>query len=658
MKNFFFAFVLIAILGLNAQEKYLIFFKDKGFNNSSNSELIKLKYESARKLLTKRCLERRAKRGKNNLIDEYDIPIEEKYLTILKRKKIKIVHKLNWFNAVSAYLTPEEVKEISELPFISGIRKVKVFKFGKDEKEKLQKIKPSGFPLKSGEHRLNYGLSLNQLEMSDIPYLHDLNITGKGVLIGLMDTGFRWKEFDIFDSIKVIAEHDFVFNDDVTENQAGDDYNQDEHGTEILSILASYSQGNLIGSAFGAEFALAKTEDIRSETHVEEDNYAAALEWFENLGVDVTSSSLGYNIFDQGTYSYSYSDMNGKTAIVTRAAEIAFQKGLLTVTAAGNEARQPWHHIIAPADGFNTIAVGALRLDGSVASFSSRGPTADGRIKPDVCALGESVHVVNIYSGGFSLVQGTSASTPIVSGGAALILSAFPYIDNVQLRKIILESGSTANNPNNNIGYGKFSTLKALNYPNVRISNDSVLIGKYFYFPSDSLTDKPSMFLLTDTDSLKVPVFKSKGKFFTFLLPADLTGDSIRFYFNYSLADGKVYKDPGKDYYKYFYGDDYISHLTKNVIYTYLPDKFFVSNNYPNPFNGETKIQIRLPRKTKMEISVFDLLGRKVKKISGGNYPAGYYSEEINLNGFASGIYFLAVRTDFGTKVLKLILIK
>lgn len=641
-----------------AQEKYLIFFTDKGFNDNSGANVIREKFLLAKKNLSEKCLERRAKTKTAKLIDDYDIPVDSAYVNALHKDGVSIIHRLDWFNAVSAKLNPSEVKRILRFPFVKNIRKVRTFYFAKNRNYSgLEMLK--SFPLTSGEHKLNYGPSLEQLELSDIPALHDLGLNGKGILIGLMDTGFRWESLDIFKNIKIAGEHDFVFNDDVTANQDGDRYDQDEHGTEILSIIGGFSPGDLIGSAYGAKFVLAKTEDVRSETHVEEDNYAAALEWFEKLGVDISSSSLGYNQFDSSTYSYTYSDMNGKTTIVTRAAEIAFQKGMLVITAAGNEAGNSWHYIIAPADGFNTIAVGALRSDGTVAYFSSRGPTSDGRIKPDVSALGVNVHVIDPYGYGFRNVSGTSASTPIVAGAAALILQAFPYLSNIQLRKILLESGSIAANPNDDIGYGKLSALKALTYPNIRRTGDSIFVNKYFYYPGNSLTSLPKMFVSNDGGEFKeIEGRKIRDGFYSFYLSNNFTNDSLNFYFYYSLSNGSDVKEPEKDFYTYKYGTEIISHYTHNVIYRFAPKKFFVSANYPNPFNSQTKIEYELPYDSKVEISVCDVLGRKVKTVENKFLTSGYYTATINMAGYSSGVYFVLFKTGKEVKVQKIVLIK
>ena len=637
------------------QNKYLIFFKEKGINSSTPPSAVAQLFKEAKSEISRRALWRRSKiLNPNNLIDYYDLPLNSRYVESVEKLNVKISNKLKWFNAVSAYLTSKQARQVKTLPFVKEIRRVRSFKFR--EKAPLKSLARLGKIV--SQHKLDYGESLFQLEFSDIPALHDVGITGKRVRLGFLDSGFNWKKVTALENARVIAEYDFVFHDSVTANQDEDVPSQDGHGTEIFSIVGGYDPGKLIGVAFDAEFVLAKTEDIRSETHVEEDNYAAALEWFENLGVDISSSSLGYNIFDAPDSSYTYSDMDGKTTIVTRAAEIAFQKGMLVITAAGNEGNNSWHYIIAPADGFNTIAVGALNYDGSVASFSSRGPTYDGRIKPDVCALGVSVLVASPHRYSYNYVSGTSAATPIVSGIAALVLSEFPYLTNKQLRKIILESGSVSAHPNNDVGYGRLSALRAMNYPNVFISNDSVFINKAFVDSSGANASNVKLFVSSDSSNFTgLTGSKKATHHYSFFLPKKFSGDSLVFYFTY-LRDSVSERSPAKGFFNYFYGSRIVSKVTRDVIYKFLPQRFYLSNNFPNPFNSSTKIEFELPEDSKVILSLYDVLGREVKQIINGNLAAGYYSEIIEMNNYPSGVYLLRLSAGKNSIVKKIILLK
>ena len=245
--------------------------------------------------------------------------------------------------------------------------------------------------------------------------------------------------------------------------------------------MAGFDEGNLIGPAFNASYVLAKTEYVPAETHVEEDNYAAALEWMDSIGVDITSSSLGYSEFDDSVFSYNYKDMDGKTTIVTKAAEMAFDRGLVVITSAGNEGNTSWKYITAPGDGFNTLTIGAVSSTNIVTSFSSEGPTFDGRIKPEIVAMGSGV--INARAGtidGYGSGGGTSYSAPIAAGIAGLLLSAHPHLTNTQVRKIMIDSGDNFENPDNERGYGLISAVRALTYPNLEAIDGGFRVHKLF----------------------------------------------------------------------------------------------------------------------------------------------------------------------------------
>jgi subtilisin family serine protease len=295
---------------------------------------------------------------------------------------------------------------------------------------------------------LDYGSSLGQLDMINVITLHDVGLNGQGILIAVLDTGFNRRHESLI-HLDVVAERDFVNNDPVTENEPEDPYSQHNHGTAVLSVLAGYAPGNLIGPAWGASFALAKTEQVAVEIQQEEDDYVSALEWADSLGASIVSSSLGY--YDW----YTYEDMDGNTAVTTIAADIAAAHGITVITAAGNEGPLPWPGIIAPADGDSVVAVGGVESSGVIWSSSSRGPTFDGRIKPDVCAQAASVYVASaVGSTSYYSGSGTSFATPLVAGAAALCLQMNPEWTPIDLRDALRSSGDHSSNPDNEYGWG------------------------------------------------------------------------------------------------------------------------------------------------------------------------------------------------------------
>ena len=656
-------FLVIAISFSNSfsQTKYLIYFKDKGITVNERFDKISALYQSALSELTEKCINRRIKNlGEGNIISFEDIPIKPDYISSLESLGIKIENNLKWFNAVSAYLTDQQFEEILQLNFIDKIDKVRILKFSNKLPEvtgPLSKQSYLDFPI-------NYGESFDQLQLSDIPIVHSKGITGEGVLIGMLDTGFDWKNHESLQNATILAEYDFVNKDSITSDEENDQPGQQNHGTLTFSVVGGFKDSSLIGSGFGSDFILAKTEDIRSETHVEEDNYAAALQWMENLGVDITSASLGYSQFDASTFSYTYEDMDGKTTIVTRAAEIAFRKGVLTVNSAGNEGGTPWFFIIAPADGFNTIGVGAVDLNNQIASFSSRGPTFDGRIKPDVVARG--VLVYGAQAGNFSgyfRASGTSLSAPIASGIASLLLSAYPHLKNTQLRNILFETAGNTTTPNNERGYGLLSALRAVEFPNLKSTQGTFTIYKMFIERENIFANQVSINLLAEGHIFEPRSMEFDGeRTYTFKLPYFFNGDVIQFYFTYSDSLNNSFREPVGKNYEIIYSQLEVS---LNIPLERRFTDFIVSEVYPNPFvpftHNFTRVSLKSRGNEKLRIAIIDATGQGVKSfetetIDGENY--------FDWDGFsdrglpcASGVYYYLIRMgdkDFGRKMILL----
>jgi len=356
-----------------------VFFRDKGPRSAE-------RWSEARGRLTPRALSRRERRGTGpSLVTFEDLPLVQDHVDAVLRVGVRLRHQSRWFNALSVEADEAQIRSLALLPCVARLDVVR---------RQVRPPEPSPAPLDAAlppyelaPHALDYGDSFGQLAQINVPAVHDRGLHGEGVIIAVLDGGFNNLGHEAFATTQILAVHDFVNGDDDVGD--GADLGEGSHGTATLSTLGGFKQGQLVGPAFAAGFILAKTENSESETIVEEDNWAAAAEWAEGLGADVISSSLGYFSFDDPTTSYSYEDMDGETAISTRAADLAAARGVVVVNSAGNAGFSADRGTVgAPADGKRVLAAGAVDPDGQRTSFSSVGPTADGRIKPDLAAQG------------------------------------------------------------------------------------------------------------------------------------------------------------------------------------------------------------------------------------------------------------------------------
>jgi subtilisin family serine protease len=382
--------------------------------------------------VSERALGRRALRGRIAGLAETDRPLEPAFVAAIRATGARIRVESRWLNAISVEASPAQRSAIAALPFVRSIAPV-----ARGARRPLEES-----PSFAGDDS-DYGAALAQVGQIDLLALHARGFRGEGMVIGILDTGFRLVH-EAFNNpaapIEVIAQWDFINDDGNTDIEEGDHPNQHRHGTWILGTLAANLPGLLVGVAPDASYILAKTEDVASETPIEEDFYVAGLEWIEALGADVATSSLGYIDW------YLPSDLDGATAVTTIAVNIATAKGLVCVTAAGNgghDADPTTLRILAPADALEVISCGAVRSDGTTAAFSSDGPSADGRVKPELLARGvatATVHSTNTT--GISAVNGTSLSTPLVAGAVACILQARPELGVAALRELLFATAS------------------------------------------------------------------------------------------------------------------------------------------------------------------------------------------------------------------------
>ncbi|HUF13682.1 MAG TPA: S8 family serine peptidase [Longimicrobiales bacterium] len=411
----------------------------------------------ARPALGAESLARRARQGIP--IYDNDAPLPDDLLRDLEDAGLRIRHRSRWLRAVSGAADAVALERIRALPFVARIAPVASLGIPPVPPLPDRAVLPDAAPVAPPDSF--YGLSLEQVRQIGVPAAHDLGFTGTGVRVALLDTGFR-TDHEALDGLPVEAARDFIQGDDVVSDEPGDPTGQDRHGTQVWSALAADAPGELIGPAYGAEFLLAKVDHLTLEPRADEDRWIAALEWADSLGAQVVNSSLGYFEFDD--FTYTYSQLNGDSAAATRAADEAARRGILIVNSAGNEGPAP-RTLVVPADADSILAIGAVNAAGSLASFSSRGPTADGRIKPDLVARGVSTWLaapgtLDQYTTG----SGTSFAAPLVAGGAALVVEAWPDMGAMAALRALQLSGSIQP-PNDSMGHGIPNIASAILFP-------------------------------------------------------------------------------------------------------------------------------------------------------------------------------------------------
>jgi serine protease AprX len=388
------------------------------------------------------------------------------YLDSIKPYVHKIRHVSRWLNAASVEATSQSLEVMSGFRFVERVDAVHAYTFREPE------IQPETGPVRKGflsdTFAFDYGASLAQVDQLNIPPLHDLGYTGQGVLICMLDSGFNNLSHRALDHIDIVDTWDFV-NGDPNVFDENNQMGSGNHGTKTLGAIAGFEPGQLIGPAYGASFLLGKTENTEWERHIEEDHWVAGAEWADTQGADIISSSLGYRYqFSSDEQDYSWQDLDGETTVIARGANIAASRGILIVNCAGNEGRSQSgvNTLVSPADCDGVLAVGAVDAQGTRANFSSIGPTSDGRIKPDVMAMGDEVYSTSHNgAGAYEFADGTSLSTPLVAGVAALILEINPTWTNQDIATALKCTASQPDSPDNLFGWGIVDAQKAAFYP-------------------------------------------------------------------------------------------------------------------------------------------------------------------------------------------------
>lgn len=377
--------------------------------------------------------------------DSTDYPVSENYLTMIRDKGFPIVTQSRWMNTIVVSAQDSSCRDtLLSLPFVKLVQLV--WKNPSEKSGAAEKMAATKNKFEADLSNL-YGKADAQLNMLNLPVLNDDGHRGANKMIAVLDAGFCGADtMSWFKNMALVAAKDFIYPPTSI-------YSGHAHGTSVLSTLAAKEEYIFVGAAPEAKYCLLRSEDVLSEFPIEEDYWVAAAEFADSIGADIITSSLGYTEFDLPELSYLKDQLDGKTAFITRAAAIAATKGMLVICSAGNDGGKPWKKVGFPADAEDVLTVGAVQSNMEIAPFSSVGPTADGRIKPDVMALGANVYLVN-GNGVLTTGSGTSFSTPLVAGMAACLWEAFPQLKASELRQYIKESGNRASNPDTLYGYG------------------------------------------------------------------------------------------------------------------------------------------------------------------------------------------------------------
>lgn len=446
--------ISIAQTGEAQSTRYVIKFKNKATNPYSLS--------NPSVYLSSRAIERRTKY--TVAIDSTDLPVTPRYVDSIRLAgAVTILNVSKWLNAVTIQTTDAAaLAKINSFSFVQNASPVAA-RMAAGNRNKF----PEGHIQQPASLRetdiasdfFNYGSSYAQVHIHNGEFLHNIGLRGEGMQIGMLDGGFQnYLTLRAFDSVRangqILGTWDFV----AREASVNEDH---PHGMQCLSTIAANIPGQFVGTAPKASFYLFRSEDVSSEYPIEEFNWVCAAERVDGAGGDLISSSLGYNLFDNAAFNHSYADMNGHTTMAAIGADLAAKKGILVVNSAGNEGANSWGKIITPADGDSVMAVGAVNAAGTPAGFTSRGPSSDGRVKPDVASVGVAT-VVQLQNNTIGANNGTSFSAPNLAGLTACLWQGFREVNNMTIINALRRSASRASNPNDTIGYGIPDVKKAV----------------------------------------------------------------------------------------------------------------------------------------------------------------------------------------------------
>lgn len=440
---------LIAVISIfflcslaQGQPRYRVEFTDKLNNDFS--------LERPTEFLSSRSIERRVKQGIE--LEEGDLPLSKSYVQSIKSiASVELLATSKWFNDVVIQVNDTSVlKKIRDLTFVKSVWRFPG-NWAKKGEAVVEKLDTTYTDVISSDWNSEYGSAFRQTDMINVNFLHDRSFRGAGMRIAVIDAGFSEADESLhlnhlYTDGRVVDTRDFVQGD-------ANVYGHSVHGYFVLTTMAADTPGMMIGTAPEAEYVLLRSEDASNEYLLEEYYWTEAAEFADSAGCDIINTSLGYSLFDDTLQDHTLADMDGKTTRITLSSELAASRGMLLVNSAGNAGSSSWGKITAPADAENILSIAAVDSAGALAFFSSRGPTSDGRIKPDLAAMGQGVFI-GFKEGDVGISNGTSFSSPIIAGAAACLWQANPTNSWKEIMQSMRESGDRYKDPDTNIGYG------------------------------------------------------------------------------------------------------------------------------------------------------------------------------------------------------------
>ena len=642
MKKSFWLFIIITsfftVKGYTQFSRYIIQLKDKNGSSFSTS--------NPSLFLSQRAIDRRVRY--NIPLAETDLPVNSNYIqSILGVGNVSLLNVSKWFNEVCILTTDSAaITKINALPFVQttapiAARTVNFIKPVNKLSNPGNTFAPSyAARPQSPLDIYNYGRAYPQIHLHNGEFLHNHGFRGEGMQLAIMDAGFlNYLTLPTFDSVRknnqVLGTWDFV---------AGKTSVNEEHphGMNCFSTIAANMPGTFIGTAPKASFYLFRTEDILSEYPVEEQNFTAAAERADSLGVDVLSVSLGYNTFDNSLFNYTYADMNGQKTLIAKAVDMAAQKGIVVVVAAGNEGNNAWHYLVTPADADSALTVGAVNANRQIASFSSYGPSSDGQIKPDVAAVGAAAIIASNATGLPVASNGTSFACPIMAGITTDLWQAFPEVNNMAIIDVLRKSADHNSTPDNRTGYGipdvkkAFVLLQKKSYTQqIEIGNNCKTVLKWSVKTAADMQcmverKLPSEISYSIIDSQFINTGFTKNDF---IYHDDLStvspGSTIQYRIKMNIAaDTSYYLDSATVVYQ------------KSCVV--LPENIVIG---PNPVTANLSVIINRNSPVKLSLIMHNSFGQLVYRLN--NQPLnGEQTLTIPMQAMSRGTYYLTVIID------------